>query len=178
MALFGSISYDVLVAFALGALGGFAAELITNKGNIEFPHTTKKNYFDAGFLANIFLGGIAALSYFFVLDTTDAYKFVGAMIGAGVGGSAILTAIKEKISGSITQEIAEKQTEQAEEAKNDLENIAKELDQLKTKMGITKAAAQVDVVGAIDTLKNNAEKRAAAIQRSTEKAKRKLQELQ
>ncbi|PVX24601.1 MAG: hypothetical protein CW691_07150 [Candidatus Bathyarchaeum sp.] len=177
MALFGSFSYDVIVAFLLGTLGGFAAELITNKGDIEFPHPTKTNYFDIGFLANIFLGGIAALAYFFVLDTTDAYKFVGAMIGAGVGGSAILTAIKEKISGTITQQIAEEQTEQAEEAKNDLETIADALDKLKTRIGVTKSATSIDVENAIETLKNNAEKKAAAIKRSTENAKRKLQEL-
>jgi len=176
MALFGSFSYDVIIAFALGVLGGFAAELITNKGDIEFPHPTKKNYFDAGFLANLFLGGMAALAYFFVIDPTDTYKFVGATIGAGVGGSAILTAIKEKISGTITQEIAEEQTEQAEEARNDLENIAEALDKLKTKMGVTKAVP-VDVESAIEMLKNHAEKKAAEIKRSTEKAKRKLQEL-
>ncbi|MFZ7138302.1 MAG: DUF4257 domain-containing protein [archaeon] len=177
MALFGSFSLDIIVAFVLGVLGGFAAELITNKGDIEIPHPTKENFFDAGCLANIFLGGTAALAYFFALDTSDPYKFVGATVGAGVGGSAILTAIKEKISGTIAKEIAEEQTEQAQEAQQDLENIATSLNQLKTRMGPTKAAGPVDITGTIETLQTNAQKKADAIKRSTDKAKRKLQEL-
>ena len=177
MALFGMFSFDVIIAFALGVLGGFAAELITNKGDIEIPHPTKQNYFDTGFLGNVFLGGVAALAYFFVLDTSDPYKFVGATVGAGVGGSAILTAIKEKISGTITKQIAEEQTEQAEEAKNDLESIVDTLNQLKSRMGTTKTATPVDVVSTLESLQKHATKRAAAIKRSNDKAKQKLQEL-
>jgi hypothetical protein len=102
---------------------------------------------------------------------------VGATVGAGVGGSAILTAIKEKISGTIAKEIAEEQTEQAQEAQQDLENIATTLNQLKTRMGPTKAAGLVDITGTIETLQTNAQKKADAIKRSTDKAKRKIQEL-
>lgn len=183
MALFGSFEYDILIAFILGLLGGFAAELIANKGDIEFPHPSKTHYLDAGFVANMFLGGIAALAYFFVFETTDSYKFVGATIGAGVGGSAILTAIKEKISGAITQEIAEGQNEQAEEAAADLEEVSKELDQLKTRAsaigvgtrgaGVTPIQIEVE----IESLKNRAEKKAFALKRSAEKARKKLKEL-
>lgn len=136
MALFGDFLYDFLIALFLGVLGGLAAELITNKGKIEFPHRPKedeearngdsednndeKHFFDLGVLSNLFLGGMAALAYFFVLDVTDPYKFVGATIAAGVGGSSVLAAIKQKLT-------ADEAKGDLEEAANDLEIIDKQL---------------------------------------------------
>ena len=130
-AVFGNFAVDFLFAAVLGVIGGVAAELITNKGNIEKPHPTDKSFiFDIGIWSNITLGAVAALGYLFVLETSDPYKFVGAMIGAGVGGSAILTAIKQKLVGSITQEQLETQQNIVENAVNNVEEVNQQLDSL------------------------------------------------
>jgi hypothetical protein len=146
MALFGDFLGDFLVALFLGVLGGLAAELITNKGKIEFPHRPKENegvtdgdgdenndddkthFFDLGVLSNLFLGGMAALAYFFVLDTTDPYKFVGATVAAGVGGSSVLAAIKQKLT--------------ADDAKGDLEEAANDLEIIEEQLGQVEPAVR------------------------------------
>jgi uncharacterized membrane protein YeaQ/YmgE (transglycosylase-associated protein family) len=139
-AVFDSFLNDFVIAFILGVLGGVAAELIANNGNIEFPHlpADKINLFDMGIASNILLGGIAALAYLFVLETTDPYKFVGAMIGAGVGGSAILTAIKEKLNSTITQGNADTQNALVESAANNIEGVRQELEDLQAQLNTTK----------------------------------------
>ncbi len=105
MAVFGSFGMDAGIAFLLGLLGGLAAELIVHKGGIEIPHSSDEDKYlvSAGFVSNLLLGAVAALAYFFVLDASDPYRFVGATIGAGVGGSALLIAVKEKIIGGLAQ---------------------------------------------------------------------------
>jgi len=144
-AVFGSFPTDFAIAFILGVLGGIAAELITNKGNIEKPHPSDKKFlFDMGIASNIILGAIAALAYLFVLETADPYKFVGAMIGAGVGGSAILTAIKQKLISTITEEQLDNQQNLVENAANNVERVGQELDDLQTQLDAGKEAGLKD----------------------------------
>ena len=65
MAVFGSFLNAFVVALLLGVVGGFAAELISNEGSIEFPHLpATSNLLDMGVAANLLLGAVAALVYF------------------------------------------------------------------------------------------------------------------
>lgn len=132
-ALFGSLPVDVLAAFFLGLLGGLGAELIGNKGNLEIPHKGEEHFLDAGFLANLLVGGIAALAIFYILDTAnpDPVKFIGISVTAGVGGTSLLTAITEKLSSTIKQGVAETQSKNAKEAVDKLKEVASSLKQLK-----------------------------------------------
>lgn len=171
MAVFGSFGTDAGIAFALGLLGGLAAELIVHKGGIEIPHLSDEKYLvSTGFISNILLGAVAALAYFFVLDATDPYRFVGATVGAGVGGSAILIAVKEKLIGGLAQK-------DLENAKDTMQQNANTLEALKTKSG---ASSQSQVAGtldagvaatSIDIVINNLREKASKIEKSQSKQK-------
>ena len=163
--VFGSLLFDVSAAFFFGLLGGFGAELIGNKGNFEMPHREEKHFVDAGFLANLLVGGIASLAIFYILDTVnpDPVKFVGISVTAGVGGTSLLTAITEKLSGTIKEVVANTQSENAKDAVSKLKEIASKLKQRTPTKGLI----------ADDTLKNlaaEAEATAKAIEESVQRA--------
>jgi hypothetical protein len=159
MAVFGSFGMDAGIAFLLGLLGGLAAELIVHKGGIEIPHAgddeNEKYLLNAGFVSNLILGAVAALAFFFVLDTSDPYKFVGATIGAGVGGSAVLIAVKEKLIGTIAQNNADNTVK---EAVSNLKIIQAQNQAPGTMVAGTKSAD-------IDTMISNLEKRSSKAQK-------------
>lgn len=168
-ALFGSLLVDVLAAFFLGLLGGLGAELIGNKGNLEIPHKGEEHFLDTGFLANLLVGGIAALAIFYILDTAnpDPVKFIGISVTAGVGGTSLLTAITEKLSGTIKQGVAETQSKNAKEAVDKLKEVASSLKQLKF---VTETKIGADTLTKVEALAKEAGDKALAIEASVQRA--------
>ena len=122
MAVFGSLLIDTVVAFFFGLVGGVAAELIDNKGSIGIPfievdeQKKPKNRVNLGLFSKMIVGGVAALAFFFLADTADPLKFVGATVAAGFGGSATLVAVKEKILGAKREGLEDVQSNQARQA--------------------------------------------------------------
>jgi len=172
--LFGSILNDLVIAFFFGVIGGLGAELVDKKGSIEAPHRVPGHLYDAGVFSNLVVGGIAAWALFFLLETTDPGRFVGASVVAGVGGSATLIAIKEKMLGALKQREAEIQTRNAEEAG---EKIVEIVDNLKENLQRTSGVKGI-LPGEIDALLTDAKATGLSIKRSAEKAKEVLKELQ
>ena len=170
--LFGNIMYDVAVAFFFGVLGGLGAELVDKKGSIEIPHKLPKNLFDLGFFSNLVIGGIAAWALFFLLETTDPARFIGASVAAGVGGSATLIAIKEKMLGAIKQREAELQTRNAEEASEKLLEVVD-----KVKQNISTTGVKGIMTNELDDLLEDAQTTGLTIKNSVKKAKEVLDEL-
>jgi hypothetical protein len=163
MVVFNNFVTDAGIAFALGLLGGLAAELIVHKGGIEMPHTgDEKHLISAGFLSNLLLGAVAALAYFFILgDISDPYKFVGAAVGAGVGGSSLLIAVKEKIVGGISQNNLESAGETMEQTASGLERLKSRLGmepQQKKVLGAEVESAAPELDSIIDSLRKRASK--------------------
>ncbi len=180
MAVFGSLWIDIPLAFIFGALGGIAAELVDLNGDISIPHkesdNTKKFNYSLGLLSKVIVGGIAALALFFIVDTTDAFKFVGATVVAGFGGSATLVAAKEKLLGNTTKNLAEAQANDAQKASETISKLATNLEQLQQQP----AAAQFFGVGGspqMDQTKdlvNEAKQYAAYLKESSAKVKDKI----
>lgn len=118
MAVFGSLLLDFVVAFFLGLFGGVAAELIDNKGSVGLPFVevdekNRQKKVSLGLVSKMIVGGVAAWAFFFLVDTTDPYKFIGATVAAGFGGSATLVAVKEKILSGKKEGLEDSQSNQA-----------------------------------------------------------------
>ena len=167
MAVFNNFITDAIIATVLGLIGGIAAELIVHKGSIEMPHKgDEQHLISAGFLSNLLLGAVAALAYFFILgEISNPYQFVGAMIGAGVGGSSMLIAVKEKIIGGISQN-------NLENAGDTLEQTADELERVKSRLSMdaqkkkTLGAEAESTAPELDSMINSLRKKASKIKGS------------
>ncbi|MFX1263020.1 MAG: hypothetical protein ACFFAZ_13100 [Promethearchaeota archaeon] len=170
--LFGSILYDVVVAFFFGFLGGLGAELADKKGSIELPHKLPRNLLDLGVFSNLIVGGIAAWALFFLLETTDPARFIGASVAAGVGGSATLIAIKEKMLGVIKQREAEIQTRNAEDASEKLLKLTSKVEDIVSTGGVKGI-----VTNGLDDLLKDAKTIGLTIKGSTETTRKILEEL-
>lgn len=127
--VFGNIFYDFIIAFLLGAFGGFIAELIENKGTLKSitkPVPTE-NTWNLGFWSNVLIGGAAAFVIFFIMSETDPYKFVGSAVLAGVGGSAVLISIKEQFIASTLKRLTEQANQNAQTGKDTIEKLQTEV---------------------------------------------------
>lgn len=127
--VFGNVALDLLIAFILGAFGGFVAELIENKGNLRSitKLTSPERTWNLGLWSNVIIGGAAALVIFFMIGETDAYKFVGSAVLAGVGGSAVLVAVKEQFIASLLKRLTEQANQNAQEGKDTIDKLENEL---------------------------------------------------
>jgi len=127
--VFGNVFLDIVIAFIFGAFGGFVAELIENKGNLK--NITKlaspDNTWNLGLWSNVIIGGAAALAIFFIMAETDVYKFVGSAVLAGVGGSALLVAIKEQYISSLKSRLTEQANQNSERGADVLEKAEKKV---------------------------------------------------
>lgn len=152
MAVFGSLPVDIVVAFFFGLVGGVAAELIDNKGSVGIPFVEvddqekPKNKVNLGRFSKMIVGGVAALAFFFLADTADPLKFVGATVAAGFGGSATLVAVKEKIFGAKKEGLEDKLSGQARQAID----LVKDMNRL-APQGLSLASSEIK--SKADTLK-------------------------
>ncbi len=92
--LFGSLNMDLFLIFCLGIVGGFVLILLLERG-IVWPYdeqdTNNHPKFNFGFLADLIIGGFAALVVYAVNPPANVTQFIAAGITAGIGGKAILT---------------------------------------------------------------------------------------
>ena len=102
MPLFGSFSRDFAAIFLLGAIGGIIFSLLMEKG-LSFPfkvyNEDKLTMINFGFLADVIIGGVAAVVIYSLNPPASQLTFVVIGITSGIGGKAILTGyIKSKES--------------------------------------------------------------------------------
>lgn len=96
--LFSSLVVDVLYAAICGLLGGFGLGLLQEKG-IEMPHrrsalgegeTAPTAYLDFGFVADMFIGALAAAIVYALNPPANQIQLIGTSLIAGLGGAGIL----------------------------------------------------------------------------------------
>lgn len=90
----------ILLVFGLGCIGGITLDLIQFKGGLEIPHCcrkgepvngeAKKCFFDLGFVAELFVGGVAALVVFGLNPGLTGLRLMAFSMLAGVGGGGLL----------------------------------------------------------------------------------------
>jgi len=100
--VFGSFLRDFFVIFVLGAVGGIIFSLLMEKG-LTFPFKVYENeklvMINFGFLADLIIGGMAAVLVYALNPPVSQLTFVVIGVISGVGGKAILTGyIKSKDS--------------------------------------------------------------------------------
>jgi hypothetical protein len=95
-----------------GALGAFAADLVTNGGRLD-RWTTDTNGWGLGFLAKLVIGSVASLILLTLNPPGGSWlTLIGTGITAGVGGEALLLSIMARRRA----EEAERETQAAVEA--------------------------------------------------------------
>jgi hypothetical protein len=159
MAVFGSIGLDLLAALVFGLIGGIAAELVDNAGKVSLPHSNTDSMFSMGFIGKMIIGAVAALAFFFVLDTTDPFRFVGATVGAGFGGSAILVAVKEKLISVKLGEVTKLVIQSLGEANETVEKLVCKLEEVRSP-------------GNLDSLVNESRGKLSILKASKERAEK------
>ncbi|MEM2946284.1 MAG: DUF4257 domain-containing protein [Thermoproteota archaeon] len=91
-----------LIAAVCGAIGGFARELLGNKGIFAFPKWTEKNLALGG-LVSVLVGAVAAVIGLPTYNVESPFWYVNAIV-FGLGWSDVLanatTLLKEKV-GSV-----------------------------------------------------------------------------
>ncbi|NYT17293.1 MAG: DUF4257 domain-containing protein [Methanomicrobiales archaeon] len=94
MPVFGSFLRDFFVIFVLGAVGGVIFSLLMEKG-LTFPFKVYENdkltMINFGFLADVIIGGMAAVLVYALNPPLSPLTFVVIGITSGIGGKAILT---------------------------------------------------------------------------------------
>lgn len=95
--LFLSIVMDVIIVGVCGLLGGFGLGLLHENG-IELPRRRRKveedstvtGYLDFGFLADMFIGGLAAVVVYALNPPANSTQLLGTSLVSGLGGAGIL----------------------------------------------------------------------------------------
>jgi hypothetical protein len=109
----------LLLAATCGAIGAFAADLVTDGGRIEQWRRDEAGW-SLGFLAKMVVGLVAAVIFLTLNPPSDAWPaLVGTALAAGVGGEAILLAIiasRRAQAAEIERAHAEKKVEETFDA--------------------------------------------------------------
>jgi hypothetical protein len=90
----GSLALDYSGMVILGIIGGIAFALLMERGFItpfKDKDTSGNAKFNLGFIADLFVGAIAAVITYSLNPPMTIYEFVAIGITAGIGGKAILT---------------------------------------------------------------------------------------
>jgi len=116
---YGGYGRAILMAFFFGSLGGLVYELLRLHGNLELPHRYSpedvpdddeyrlapyaigKWSVDAGFLARMFVGGMAALAILLVISPPERLKFIAAVVIAGSAGASIFDTMRARLTASL-----------------------------------------------------------------------------
>lgn len=85
------VVYSVVVPGVVGGCAGLVSHIITHKKFLEFPQKYKKKW-DLGFLADIIIGGSAAIfAVNYLITTNDTLRsIIGISILAGISGETVL----------------------------------------------------------------------------------------
>lgn len=83
---------SLLLMVACGAVGAFAADLVSDGGRLERPGKYEQGFM-LGFLGKLIVGSVAAVIVLTLNPTGDAWwSLMGTALTAGLGGEAILLA--------------------------------------------------------------------------------------
>lgn len=115
-----SLPVSLLLISLLGAVGGLAADLITDGGRLDRWSRDDRGWL-LGFPAKMLVGAVAALITLALNRADDNWVLVGTALAAGVGGEAILLAIVN----SKRAEAAKKDAEQARQQTKTLHEAAR-----------------------------------------------------
>jgi len=106
-------------AFFFGSLGGLVYELLRLHGNIELPHRYSaedvpddeeyrlapyaigKWAVDLGFLARMFVGGMAALAILLIISPPDRLKLIAVAVIAGSAGASIFDVMRARLTATL-----------------------------------------------------------------------------
>jgi hypothetical protein len=136
------IGVAVLVIAVCGAIGAFAADLVTDGGRIEQWRRDEAGW-SLGFVAKMVIGLVAAIVFLTLNPPGTSWPtLVGSALVAGLGGEAILLAI---IASRRAQK-AEIEKEQAEEETS--RTLDAWVENLRTFESVALAAARTSPVGA------------------------------
>jgi Protein of unknown function (DUF4257) len=98
-----------LVVAGAGCVGGFALDLIQAKGGLRMPglfESTEddktRHYFDMGFLADMLIGGVAALAVFGIDHDTvkELWQLLAVSLVAGVAGGGLLLSFAKTLTAA------------------------------------------------------------------------------
>lgn len=120
-ALFGTTVADIVIVIACGLLGGFGLGLLHESG-IELPRRRHKReddqsttaYLDFGFLADMFIGGLAAVIIYALNPPASSMQLIGTSIVAGLGGAGILKGYVENRRNQDLSQVASRALDMAE----------------------------------------------------------------
>ncbi len=106
-------------AFFFGSLGGLVYEMTRLHGNLELPHrygdddvpddeefrlaayAVGKWSVDLGFLARMFVGGMAALAILLVISPEERLKFIATVVIAGSAGASIFETMRSRLVATL-----------------------------------------------------------------------------
>jgi hypothetical protein len=98
-----------LVVAGAGMVGGFALDLIQAKGGLRIPAPYKltednkeRRYFDMGFLADMLVGGVAALAVNGIDygKVTELWQVIAISLVAGVAGGGLLLSFAKTLTAA------------------------------------------------------------------------------
>lgn len=116
---YGGYGRAIFAAFFFGSLGGLVYELLRLQGNLELPHRYSaedvpdddeyrlapyaigKWSVDVGFLARMFVGGMAALAVLLVISPPERLKFIAVVVIAGSAGASIFDTMRARLTASL-----------------------------------------------------------------------------
>lgn len=116
---YGGYGRAIFAAFFFGSLGGLVYELLRLQGNLELPHRYSaedvpdddeyrlapyaigKWSVDAGFLARMFVGGMAALAVLLVISPPERLKFIAVVVIAGSAGASVFDTMRARLTASL-----------------------------------------------------------------------------
>jgi hypothetical protein len=171
------MSYITIAVLALccGAIGGFIAELLLNRGGetgmFELPRMSGKHHYDFGGFATMAVGAVAGAAMLLVFpqaevvvttsdgSTSVTYGYDALRLGitalvAGSAGGSVLRAFQTRLSAAIaqadllrTQEVAEGQLD---EVKSDADDLITQLQEAgPDSIGGPPPAAVIDAIRAL-----------------------------
>ena len=140
-------------------IGGLASSLINNKGAIERmgwddPDPQKRKQLKLGLIADLAAGIAASLGILWMMTPQTFFQLIGIGAVAGYGGSAILQALVNRLAADVSRTEKEK----AENERDSLEDIKKQLDEKTTKIAqaekdLDKKKAEISIIEKIAEVK-------------------------
>jgi hypothetical protein len=105
----------IFLAIVFGALGGMVYELVFLDGTIKLPHARKPDdpvsnpavkfspadkLYDLGFLARVFIGGLAAVAVLFIANPDSGIRFLAISVIAGSTGMALFQTAQARMQAA------------------------------------------------------------------------------
>ncbi|MEM1056402.1 MAG: DUF4257 domain-containing protein [Bacteroidota bacterium] len=113
------------LVFALGAFGGFVTDLATDGGKLSRRSETDSTI-TVGYVANVIVGGAAALVVLTLNAPETWLALVGTAIVSGISGEAIILAVKASRDAQAERDRARHTRQQSEDRMQTIERSVKQ----------------------------------------------------